>query len=271
MIGSISSSIQASSAHPNASSRNDHQGSSSTVVGGDSASTNSNHRNAVGSGRIRTISTSDRQNTTESNRSHPEEDSCRGRCASCCDSWVKIALITFPIFLIAAILIGILELFGSGPHDPRIPNSQPEEDPDSMYIYGLVFLSLALLSLAIILLGGYISSNSILSSGGGGESDSHSAGGTGGIRRDSGWRGSSIHASSGGGGSSSATHHRYRDPRDLHSHRHPHQTSGRTIHQSSVGASAPAASGISTVSQQHHQLMQQQQMMRPPEVIFTPV
>ena len=99
---------------------------------------------------------------------------------ACCDCSIKCSIITFPIFTIAAGLIGILQLVRRKPANTSatIDNStlsdlsnsnivtvpSPSrssgmvEDEDSMAGYGIMFLVMALVSLALIFIGRCITS-----------------------------------------------------------------------------------------------------------------
>lgn len=110
----------------------------------------------------------------------------RSKCAHCMDPCVKIALITFPIFLIASILIGILGLSSSqssksgNSSDPFSMNnrnfsrfktptststmifrsdiinkSANADNDEDTHFYSILFLILALTSLIVIFCGKY--------------------------------------------------------------------------------------------------------------------
>ena len=116
-----------------------------------------------------------------------ERGTFRSKCAKCMDPCVKIALITFPIFLIASILIGILGLSSSQvskdnstdasspPYSYRnvtrfkvptststmifrsdiIHTSANANNDEDTHFYSILFLILALTSLIVIFCGKY--------------------------------------------------------------------------------------------------------------------
>lgn len=97
---------------------------------------------------------------------------CLKRVRAVCDCWIKVSIITFPIFFIASMLVGAIVMVRARairkpPADSALlnanlkdlnPTIDPDEEMDNVDVYGFVFFILAGVSLVIIFLGRCVTS-----------------------------------------------------------------------------------------------------------------